>query len=112
VAADLAPFGAPLAGRVDPFVSLGAGALRTSTRARALLPAPTARPEVPVAARASDAPRGPRTSTSVLLAPAVGARLWLRPDLAVQGDLRQLVTVGGGGRRFHPAFGTGVRLSF
>jgi hypothetical protein len=36
----------------------------------------------------------------------------VRPGVAVQGDLRNLVTFGAGARRSHHAFGTGVRLTF
>jgi hypothetical protein len=117
VAADVVPVGA-LGGRVAPFVSIGAGALHTSTQARGLVPHPTVRPELAagagaaVAGVAGAAALGPRSTTAFLLAPGVGARVQVRPGVAVQGDLRSLVTFGGGGPRQHPAFATGVRLAF
>ncbi len=113
VAADLTPWAAPIAGRVEPFLSLGAGALRTTAR----VPEPgvrlAARPEtrVPAASVRLAAP-GERTVTDFLLVPTVGARVQLRPGVAAQGDVRQLVTFRGDRRQHHPAFGTGVRLSF
>jgi len=113
IAADLAPLATPLAGRVEPFVSLGAGALHTTTRG--LFPRPTPRPELPVepaAAGRSPLVAGSRSATRFLLVPAVGARLAVRPTMAVQGDLRTLVTTGDGTGRVHHAVGTGVRLAF
>ena len=113
LAADVVPLGAPIAGRVEPFVSLGAGALRTTTSSRATPLRPTVRPELPVArADAAASARGHRSSTNFLLVPGVGARVRVRPGVAVQGDLRNLVTFRGDARRHHHAFGTGVRLTF
>jgi hypothetical protein len=49
--------------------------------------------------------------TEFLLVPSAGARVQVRPGVQVQGDVRRLVTFGGGARQ-HSAFGTGVRLTF
>lgn len=114
LAADFAPLGAPVAGRIEPFVSLGAGALHTATGVRGIVLRPTARPELPVsaAARAEPAAAARRQATHLLLVPAVGARVRLGPGMAAQGDLRNLVAFDGGARRHHPAFGAGLRLLF
>jgi hypothetical protein len=113
VAADLTPFAAPIGGRVEPFVSLGAGALRTTERDAEFGPRPVTRPEMRVGAgRGGSAARGARSATDFLLVPAVGARVRLRPGVAAQGDVRNLVAFRGDARRHHPAFGTGVRLAF
>jgi len=111
VAADVVPFAA-LGGRVEPFVSLGAGALHTSTQVRGLVPRPSTRPELPAAAPTTRALLAPRSTTHALLAPGLGARARVGPGVAVQGELRHLVTFGAGGRRNHPAFATGLRLAF
>jgi hypothetical protein len=93
--ADVRPFS--IAGRVDPFLSLGAGALRTSV-------AP---------GRAAQAvavtPLAERSNTTLAVTPGVGARLNLGPGLAVQGDVRDVVTFRGD-TRHNVAIGAGVRL--
>lgn len=109
-AVDLTPFAAPLAGRVEPFVSLGAGALRTTMHTVVVRPAP--RPGVHGGAALAPVAERSTTSTNVLLVPSVGARVHLRPGVAIQGDLRNLVTFGDAARRHYPAFGTGLRLTF
>jgi hypothetical protein len=104
---DVAPFARPLAGRVEPFVSLGAGALHA--RARGVLATrPSPRPFAPGAVQVA-APSWARTE--FLLVPAAGARIQVRPGVQVQGDVRRLVTFGGGPRQ-QSAVGTGVRLTF
>lgn len=113
LAADFAPLGAPVAGRIEPFVSLGAGALHASTT-RGLALAPSPRPAL--SGPSTDARPAPtaveRSSTRFLLVPAMGVRVAVRPRVAVHGDVRTLVTFGGDAPQHHRALGTGVRLTF
>lgn len=117
LAVDLTPYSAPLAGRVEPFVSLGAGVMRTTAvpgalpirrapRAIGVTPAGV----VPVA-RAL-APAGGVDNAAFLVVPSVGARVQLRPGVALQADVRNALTFAGGATRRHPAVGTGLRLTF
>jgi hypothetical protein len=112
LAADLTPVAEPIAGRVEPFLSLGAGVLRTTARTGGLAVRPALRPEVvgvgptPRAATAAD-----RSATSFMVVPSAGVRVWVRPGVAVQGDLRDVVTVRGDAREHHRAFATGLRLA-
>jgi hypothetical protein len=110
LAADVTPFRRLLDGRVEPFVSLGAGALHTSTRSGTFDLRPSWRPLV------LPEPSGTTTASSVeqtsfLLVPSAGARVQVRPGVAVQGDVRRLVTFDGRARQ-EPTFGTGLRLTF
>jgi hypothetical protein len=96
LAADVRPFSAPLAGRVDPFASLGLGVLSTRV-SRGLSPAPS--------------PLFRDSGSAITLAPGVGARLLLSSYLGVQGDVRDVVAFNEGARH-NPAFSAGVSLRF
>lgn len=95
VAADLRPLDRPVASRVDPFVSLGVGVLRT--RDAVLAPPMTLRwpPR-----------RAEITRSSAALMPGVGTRLLLTPRLALQAEARDLYARG----QHNVAFGAGLRL--
>jgi hypothetical protein len=96
LAADLRPLARPLAGRLDPFVSLGLGLLRT--RDAALAPPPALRwPPV----------RVERTRSTAALLPGVGARLPLTSRVALQAEARDLIARG----HHNVAVGAGLRLS-
>ncbi|HEU4629023.1 MAG TPA: hypothetical protein VFS08_04735 [Gemmatimonadaceae bacterium] len=94
--ADVRPFEYPLAGRVDPFLSLGTGVLHTNV-SQSIAPAP--------------APILAGSKTAFTLVPGIGTRLLLTPNLALQGDVRDLMTFRGD-TRHNVAFGAGLRLSF
>ncbi|HEY0971671.1 MAG TPA: hypothetical protein VGE02_11945 [Gemmatimonadales bacterium] len=94
VAMDVRPFEHPLGGRVEPFVSLGTGVLYTDV-SRAVHPSPS--------------PLLERSRTALTVTPGLGARLYLTPDLAIQGDLRDMVTFTGD-TRHNVAFGAGLRF--
>jgi hypothetical protein len=103
----------PLFGRIDPIVSLGAGAFHTATRSDAPslrrgqgwasfaetfvgpLPAvgvvPIDTPVLPVL----NATRT-RATTSLALSPAVGARLGLFSNIGLRGDVRDVIAFRGG----------------
>jgi hypothetical protein len=115
-----APLGALAGGRLEPFVSLGAGALRTNAHVAPRRPAAGAHPRtaggpregaVPGTAPGGAVPAVPRTGTAFMLVPAAGVRVHVRPGVAAEADVRNVVTFGDGARR-HPALGTGVRLAF
>lgn len=95
LAADFRPLARPLARRIDPFVSLGLGVLRT--RDAVLAPPMTLRwpPE-----------RVERTRSTAALVPGVGTRLFLTPRIALQAEARDLYARG----RHNVAFGAGLRL--
>jgi hypothetical protein len=93
--AELRPFVSPLASRIDPFVSVGAGVLHTSVD-RTVSPAPS--------------PLLDRSRSVFTVAPGVGARVMLTPSAAVQGEVRDLMTFRGD-TRHNVAFGAGLRLS-
>ena len=95
-AADVRPLAAPLFGRVDPFLSLGAGALRTS-RSAGLSPSPS--------------PLMGDARTSFTLTPGVGTTLQLGRQLALQGEVRDFVTFRDAARH-NVALGAGLRLAF
>ena len=94
VATDVRPFPTPLLGRVEPFLSLGAGVLHTEI-SRPPLTAPH--------------PLLDRSRTAFTVTPGVGTRLRLTPRLALQGDVRDLMTFRDG-TRHNVAWGAGVRL--
>jgi hypothetical protein len=96
LAADVRPFSAPLAGRVDPFASLGLGVLSTRVTG-GLSPAPS--------------PLFRDSGSAVTLAPGVGARLLLSRYLGLQGDVRDIVAFDEGARH-NPAYSAGVSLRF
>ena len=99
IAADLRPLAEPIAGRLEPFVSLGAGVLRTSDSE--LAPPFTLRwpPQ-----------RIERTHASAALLPGIGARLLVTPRIAVQAEAHDLWSLGP--RTHHDiAMGTGLRVA-
>ena len=101
-AVDVRPIDMPL-GRIDPFVSLGAGVLytrETPALANVFFPfEPMARPS-PAA----------RTHTAFTLSPGIGARLPLGARTALQADLRDLVAFDGAPRH-NVGLGVGVRIA-
>ena len=94
--ADVRPFAAPLAGRVDPFLSLGAGVLHSYVD-RGTGPAPS--------------PLLRDSWTSFALTPGIGARVPLTTNVALQGDVRDIITFRND-TRHNVAFGVGLRLTF
>ena len=98
VAADVRPLASPLAGRIDPYVSLGAGALHVSVdRASALNPSPS--------------PLLERSRTTFALTPGAGLLVRLTPGIALRGELRDVMTFRDD-TRHNVALGTGLRLTF
>ena len=93
---DVRPLASPLMGRVDPFVSLGAGLLRTNVDRR-----PGSAPS----------PLLDGSRTAFALTPGVGARVLLTPHLGLQGDVRDLMTFRTD-TRHNLAYGLGLRLTF
>jgi hypothetical protein len=77
--ADVRPLGAPLFGRVDPILSLGAGAFRT-------------RVDDASAAAATRFPLAARTSTNLALTPGFGARVGLLSRIGLRADVRDVIT--------------------
>ena len=95
-AAHVRPFSAPFAGRVDPFVTLGAGVLHTD------ISGPVSRAVTPLLA-------SPGVSFSVT--PGVGAAVRVISNVALQGELRDVVTFRGD-TRHNLALGAGLRMTF
>ena len=96
VAADARWFPSPLLGRIDPFTTLGAGALHVALTGEGS-PAPS-----PLLADGR---------TTFVLSPGIGARLHLARGLAVQGDVRDVLRFGGGSPH-NVAYGGSLRLTF
>ena len=71
----------PIAGRVEPLVSLGVGASRIEEELRAPLPLASAHAWTLVG----------RTRTLLSVAPGVGFRLLVAPGLGIRGDARQVI---------------------
>jgi hypothetical protein len=121
VAADVRPLAEPLAarwvGRVDPFVSLGAGVLSTrgSTLAQAAAPRTLVlsdgRRVTQFAAAAGVTPLRASSRTAFTLTPGAGVRVPVSPTVAVQADARDFVTFRDG-TRHNWALGLGVRVGF
>ena len=111
-AVDVRPLDAPL-GRIDPFVSLGAGVLYTRETpgvANVFFPFEpiafeTLAPE-PFARRSPAV----RTRTAFTLSPGVGARIPLGARTALQADVRDLMAFDGRARH-NVALGVGVRIA-
>jgi len=115
--ADVRLLDRPLAGRVDPLVSLGAGAFRGqrigSEQApigplclRPLdLPGPTTSPTCIRPPRDGSGARG----TYLAVSPAAGVRLGLLPGLALRADVRDVI-VYHGGPRHNLELGAGLSL--
>lgn len=103
VQADLRLARSPLAGRVDPLLSLGVGAVRVEEPAAVAPPrAPLFGPGASLLTPLRDGPAGSpalRTRTSPSLVPGVGARVHLLPWLGFRGDVRMLVDFRDGARR-------------
>jgi len=98
VTADVRPLASSIAGRVDPYVSLGAGALRVNVdRASLTTPAPS--------------PLLERSRTTFALTPGAGLLVRLTPGAALRGDVRNVMTFRDD-MRHNVAFGAGLRLTF
>jgi hypothetical protein len=95
-AAHVRPLSAPLAGRVDPFLMLGAGVLHTD------ISAPVNQVTTPLLAS---------SGVSFSVTPGAGAAVRLTPGLALQGELRDVVTFRGD-TRHNLALGAGLRMAF
>lgn len=112
LAADVTPFARAFGGRVEPFVSLGTGVLHTRMLRNGSVVRPGTRPlMIRVPSTLPGVAPVTATSTAFLLVPSAGARVQLRPGVALQGDLRRLVTFDGGPHQ-HAAFSTGLRVTF
>ena len=102
---DLQPTLTPIAGRATPFLSLGAGMLRTtvssSARAAGTSASATARPRSPLT---------DRSNTTETLSPAAGLRVELVPGIALQGAVRDLMTFRGD-TRHNVALEAGLRFT-
>jgi len=97
VAADVRPLASPIAGRVEPYLSMGAGPLRVNVdRAAALTPAPS--------------PLLERSRTVFSLTPGAGVVVRLTPGVALRGELRDVMTFRDD-TRHNVAFGAGLRLT-
>lgn len=90
--ADLPLVAQPLAGRIDPVLSLAVGAVRVRTPGGAQLPDADEVP--PLLTSAVVVP--PRTDHDLSLAPGLGARVRLLPGLDLRGDARQVMDIGDG----------------
>jgi hypothetical protein len=98
VTADVRPLATPIIGRVDPYVSLGAGALHVNVdRASTSTPAPS--------------PLLERSRTTFALTPGAGLLVRLTPGVALRGDVRDMLTFRDD-TRHNLAFGAGLRLTF
>lgn len=88
-----------VAGRVDPLVSLGLGAVRVAEPVKRLVPSP--RPLVELTPDGRTSELAPRTTavpgrelearTSLSVVPGIGARMRLVPGLDFRGDVRMLI---------------------
>lgn len=103
--ADLHLLGAPMAGRLDPLLSLGAGAFRTRSEAggardftldcvRAVDFAPD---PLPATCAAGD-PSRRRVTNDFALSPAAALRIWMVPGMAVRLEARDVVVYRGAPR--------------
>lgn len=98
LAADLRPLASPIAGRIDPYVSLGAGALHVSVDRANLV-------------SRSPSPLLDRSRTTFALTPGAGLQVRLTPGVALRGELRDVMTFRDD-TRHNVAVGTGLRLTF
>ncbi len=99
VTADVRPLASPIAGRVEPYLSMGAGSLRVNVdRASALTPA-------------APSPLLERSRTTFALTPGAGVAVRLTPGVALRGELRDVMTFRDD-TRHNVAFGAGLRLTF
>lgn len=102
--ADYHLLGAPFAGRIEPLISLGAGAFRTRSIANpdreialdCVRPMDFALDPLPASCSAA-APRT-RVATDLALSPAVALRFWTLPGLAIRLDARDVVVYRGAPR--------------
>ena len=98
VAADVRPLASPIAGRIDPYVTVGAGALRVQVdQPSTLTPAPS--------------PLLERSRTTFAFTPGAGLLVRLTPGIALRGDVRDLMTFRDD-TRHNLAVGAGLRLTF
>jgi len=98
VTTDVRPLASPIAGRVEPYLSVGAGSLRVNVDgASALTPAPS--------------PLLERSRTVFTFTPGAGVAVRLTPGVALRGDVRDLMTFRDE-TRHNVAFGAGLRLTF
>jgi hypothetical protein len=93
---DVRPFETPLAAVIDPFLSVGAGLLHTN---------------VDRVVGAAPSPLLDGSQTAFTLTPGIGARVLVTPNVALQGDVRDVMTFVGD-TRHNVAFGAGLRLAF
>ena len=94
VVADVRPLPAPLLGRVEPFVSVGAGMLRTDV-------------SYPLATAPS--PLLERSRSAFTVTPGIGTRVRITPWLSLQGDVRDFVTFRGD-TRHNVAYALGLHM--
>ena len=94
--AQVRPLASPLAERVDPFLALGAGVLHT---------------DLTLPVRDATSPLLASSGVSFTLSPSVGASVRVMPHLALQGELRDVVTFRGG-TRHNLALGAGLGFTF
>jgi hypothetical protein len=101
-ALDVRPLAAPIASRLDPYVTLGLGALHTGVRHASIPLAP---------------PLFRRSTTAFTTMYGVGAQALLTSRLGLQGDVRDLVTFGSDAMRatvdsrHNLAFSAGLRFT-
>jgi hypothetical protein len=115
--ADMRLLDTPLAGRVDPLVSLGTGVLHGQriAGARAAVGSLCLRPlDVPGPTTSPTCVRPPREDpaahgTYLAVSPAAGVRVGLLPGLALRADVRDVI-VYRGGPRHNLEIGTGLSL--
>ena len=115
-AADLQLLARPLAGRIEPLLSLGAGAFRTRrdlAPTDRLTPACLVPMDVPIARAAPSCRRpssiAPRTAsrTDPALSPSLGVRFGVLPGLALRAEVRDVI-VYNGAPRHNTELATGV----
>lgn len=94
--AQVRPLASSLGGRVDPFVALGAGVLHT---------------DLTLPVRDATSPLLESSGVSFALTPGVGASVRVMPHLALQGEVRDVVTFRGD-TRHNLALGAGLRFAF
>ncbi len=82
-----------LAGRIDPFLSMGLGVLRTEREERLPTVRDTHRATVRLATRIDKTVEG-GTRTNMTVAPGVGARVAVVPGLSLRVDVRDAIAFG------------------
>ncbi|HET7458958.1 MAG TPA: hypothetical protein VFJ74_15025 [Gemmatimonadaceae bacterium] len=125
--ADVSLLRQPAAGGVvEPLFSLGVGAFRTQRSSTGTIDAAAVRADCAMPLRPADAPlllgqrfgaascgdatgSGPALGTHLALSPALAARAWLLPNVAVRADAREVIVYDGAPRH---AFEVTTGLSF